>query len=98
MKPGSFFFQAAWPGMYVPLGVRNPLFIDAVGTNEQTRPEDVDVAIRQLQEREVRYVLWSKRLDLRHSGNSLAPLQTYLLNRYELVRVFASEDELWERK
>jgi hypothetical protein len=98
VKPGGFFFQAAWPGMYVPLGLRNPLFIDAVGTNEQTRPEDVDVAVRQLQEREVRYILWSKRLDLRHSGNSLAPLQTYLLNRYALVRVFSSEDELWERK
>jgi hypothetical protein len=98
VKPEDFFFQAAWPGMYVPLGLRNPLFIDAVGTNEQTRPEDVDVAVRQLQEREVRYILWSKRLDLRHSGNSLAPLQTYLLNRYALVRVFSSEDELWERK
>lgn len=98
VKPGSFFFQAAWPGMYVPLGLHNPLFIDAVGPNEQTRPVDVDVAIRQLQEREVRYVLWSKRLDIRHSGNSLAPLQTYLFDRYELVRVFSSQDELWERK
>jgi hypothetical protein len=102
VKPGNFFFQAAWPGMYVPLGVRNPLFIDAVGPNEQTRPEDVDLAIRQLQERDVRYVLWSKRLDRQtpglNSGNSLGPLRTYLHNQYGLVRTFPSEDELWERK
>jgi hypothetical protein len=102
VEPGSFFFQAAWPGMYVPLGLRNPLFLDAVGPNEQTRPEDVDLAIRQLREREVRYVLWSKRLDSqdagRHSANALAPLKVYLFHRYELVQVFPSADELWERK
>jgi hypothetical protein len=102
VEPGSFFFQAAWPGMYVPLGLRNPLFLDAVGPNEQTRPEDVDLAIRQLREKEVRYVLWSKRLDSqdagRHSANALAPLKVYLFHRYELVQVFPSADELWERK
>jgi hypothetical protein len=101
-KPGDFFFQAAWPGMYIPLGLRNPLFLDAVGPNQQTRPEDVKLAIDQLDQKSVRYVLWSKRLDTADvdpkTENSLGPLKAYLLERYELVKVFSGEDELWERK
>jgi hypothetical protein len=100
-KPGDFFFQAAWPGMYVPLGLRNPLFLDAVGTNQQTRPEYVDLAIQQLEERKVRYVLWSKRLDNpdvdHNAGNPLVPLEVYLVNRYQRVKMFP-DDEVWERK
>jgi hypothetical protein len=101
-KPGDFFFQAEWPGMYVPLALRNPLYLDAVGTNQQTRPEDIAVAIRQLEERKVRYVLWSKRLDnpdaSRNTANPLVPLKAYLLSRYDLVENFPGEGELWQRK
>jgi hypothetical protein len=101
-KPGDFFFQADWPGMYVPLALRNPLYLDAVGTNQQTRPEDIDLAIRQLEERKVRYVLWSKRLDnsefSRDAANPLVPLKAYLLSRYVLVEDFPGPEELWQRK
>jgi hypothetical protein len=101
-KPGEFFFQAAWPGTYVPLGLRNPLFVDVVGPDEQTRPEDVDLAIRQLEQKRVRYVLWSERLDTTsrdHSSEShLGPLQGYLRSRYNPVATFADQDEVWERK
>jgi hypothetical protein len=101
-KPGDFFFQAEWPGMYVPLALRHPLYLDAVGTNQQTRPEDVDLAIRQLEERKVRYVLWSKRLDnpdaSRDTANPLVPLKAYLLGRYDPVENFPGEGELWQRK
>jgi hypothetical protein len=101
-KPGDFFFQADWPSMYVPLALRNPLFLDTVGTNQQTRPEYVDLAIRQLEERKVRYVLWSKRLDdpdsVRDAANPLAPLKAYLLSRYDSVEDFPGPEELWQRK
>jgi hypothetical protein len=101
-KPGDFFFQAEWPGMYVPLALRNPLYLDTVGTNQQTRPEDVALAIRQLEERKVRYVLWSKRLGEADSSpdaaNPLVPLKTYLFNRYDLVEDFPGHEELWQRK
>ena len=101
-KPGDFFFQSDWPGMYVPLALRNPLYLDTVGTNQQTRPEYVDLAIRQLEERKVRYVLWSRRLDspdsVRDAANPLAPLKAYLLSRYDPVEDFPGPEELWQRK
>jgi hypothetical protein len=102
-KPGEFFFQAAWPGLYIPLALRNPLFLDAAGTNEQTRPEDVDLAIRQLDQKEVRYILWSQRLDSIPLGHPeqdhLGPLRGYLRERYTLIKTFAgTPDEVWRRK
>ena len=101
-QPGEFFFQAAWPGMYVPLGLRNPLFLDAVGATDQTRPEYVELATRQLEEKKVRFVMWSERLDdprlVRSSEFHLEPLRAYLHNRYTRVMFFPSQDEVWERK
>ncbi len=101
--PEEFFLQAAWPGIYVPLELRNPLFLDAVGTNEQTRPEYIDLAIRQLEDKKVRYVLWSVRLDHPDSSrlleDHLVPLRAYLHLRYSHVATFSSQqDEVWERK
>jgi hypothetical protein len=29
-RPGDTVFQAAWPGIYLPLHLRNPLFIDVL--------------------------------------------------------------------
>jgi hypothetical protein len=101
-RPGEFFFQAIWPGMYLPLDLRNPLFLDAAGTNEQTRPEYIELAIQQLEEKKVRYVLWSQRLDdanAVHPGEDhLGPLRAYLHNRYNRVRIFPDRDEVWERR
>jgi hypothetical protein len=100
--PGEYFFQAAWPGVYIPLALRNPLYLDAVGTNDETRPEYVELAIQQLEEKKVRYVLWSERLDqanpVRSSEDHIAPLRAYLNSRYDRVRIFADQDEMWERK
>jgi Dolichyl-phosphate-mannose-protein mannosyltransferase len=101
-QPGEFLFQAAWPGLYVPLGLRNPLFLDAAGTDEETRPEEIDLAIRQLDEKAVRYVVWSQRLDAVRPGHAeeyhLEPLRRYLRERYTLVKSFANADELWQRR
>ena len=102
-SPGQFFFQAAWPGMYVPLQLRNPVFLDVVGTGDGTRPQYVDQAIQQLETKRVRYVLWSARLgDLdnheRPQVDHLAPLRVYLRKRYERVQVFSDQDEVRERK
>jgi hypothetical protein len=101
-RPGEFFFQAIWPGMYLPLDLRNPLFLDAAGTNEQTRPEYVELAIGQLEEKKVRYVVWSQRLDdanpLHAGEDHLGPLRAYLHSRYNCVRIFPDRDEVWERR
>lgn len=62
-RPGEFFFQPAWPESYVPLGLRNPTFVDSLIANEETRPEFVGLAIQQIDRRQVKYILWSRRLN-----------------------------------
>jgi hypothetical protein len=55
-----------------------------------------------LEERKVRYVLWSRRLDnpdsVRDPANPLAPLKAYLLSGYDPVEDFPGPEELWQRK
>jgi hypothetical protein len=102
-KPGDFVFQAGWPGLYIPLALRNPLFLDVVGTSDQTRPEQIDLTIRQLDQSQVRYILWSQRLDVVPPGHPeqyhLEPLRQYLRERYTLAKTFAeTADEVWQRK
>jgi len=100
-KPGQFFFQAAGPGIYLPLQLRNPLFMDAVETNQQTRPEYIQLAIQQLEAKQVKLVLWSPRLDNADDDpteEAIAPLRSYLRGRYIRVQVFSDQDVVWERK
>jgi len=102
-SPGQFFFQAAWPGMYLPLQLRNPVFLDAVGTGDGTPPQYVQQAIQQLEEKRVQYVVWPARLDYPDNRqcpetDHLAPLRAYLRRRYERVQIFSDEVEARERK
>jgi hypothetical protein len=99
--PGDYFFQAAWPGLYIPLGLRNPLFLDTVGTIDQTRPDDIAAAIRQLDQRQVRYILWSARLDASEPprpGDHLEPFRVYLHSHYDPVKSLNAGDTIWARK
>ncbi len=96
--PGQFFLQADWPGMYLPLRLRNPLFVDAITPGEETRPEDVAAAIEQLQQKRVQYILWRARLEsAAFSRDSVFPLRTYLHLNYTQVHTFADGDMIWER-
>ena len=102
-KPGRSMFQAAGPGIYIPLQIRNSVFLDAVETNQQTRPEHIERTIHDLEVKEVQFVLWSHRLDDtdqfdRPTENTINPLRDYVRERYVRVQVFADRDELWERK
>jgi hypothetical protein len=36
-RSGDFLFEAPWPGMYIPLGLRNPVFLDTAGTMLNSR-------------------------------------------------------------
>ncbi len=92
--------------MYLPLHLRNPLFIDQVLPGMGNRPEEIALAIRQLEEKRVRYVLWAPRLDLAEGrsvhaqGNvedNVEPLREYLHVRYSQVIVFPDGDEIWQR-
>jgi hypothetical protein len=99
--PGDFFLQAAWPGLYVPLDLRNPVYADAFRANSETRPEFVAEAIDALERRPVHYILWTPRLngpDLVQPGvDFLAPLRAFLQTHYHRVFVFSDLDEVWEK-
>jgi hypothetical protein len=102
-KPGDFFFQPAWHDAYFPLELRNPVFQDGLIANEETRPEYIDLTMRQLDSKQVKYIVWSPRLNTpndpgRPWEDHLGPFRTYLENRYTRVRSFSDRDELWERK
>jgi len=100
--PGDFFFQAAWQDTYIPLALRNPVFLDILLANEESRPEYVELMMRQLDRKQVKYILWSPRLDqpddpVRPWEDHLGPFRRYLKAHYQRVQVFADGDEVWQR-
>ncbi len=100
-KPGDFFFQAGWPGMYIPLGLRNPLFLDKGGT--MLNPRWAQRAVDELSAKQVRYVFWVPQLDYpvdphRLWATHIVPLRNYLHATYRCVHVFPDGEEAWERK
>jgi Dolichyl-phosphate-mannose-protein mannosyltransferase len=101
-QPGDYFFQAIWPGLYFPLQLRNPLYVDTVWPNEESRPEFIDLAIRQLDLHPTRYILWSHSIDgpepAKQSSDHLPPLRAYLRDHYRAIEEFPDGAELWERK
>jgi hypothetical protein len=77
--------------------------MDAVETNQQTRPEQIERAVQQLEAKKLQFVLWSPRLDAadqfdRSTEQTIAPLRNYIRERYVCVQIFSDQDELWERK
>jgi Dolichyl-phosphate-mannose-protein mannosyltransferase len=100
-RPGEYFFQAPWPGMYIPLGLRNPVFLDTAGT--MFSPQWVERAIQQLEAKQVNYIVWAPRLDYPVDPRNprtanIIPLRTYVHTRYRLSEVFQDGDEVWERR
>ncbi len=100
-EPEQFFFHAAGPSIYLPLQLRNPVFLDAVETNQQTRPEYIKLAIQQLEAKQVKFILWSPQLDYADdyaTEEAIAPLRNYLREKYVRAQVFSDQDTVWERK
>jgi 4-amino-4-deoxy-L-arabinose transferase-like glycosyltransferase len=102
-KPGDFLFQAGWLNVYPPLELRSPVFVDGLWANEVTRPEYVDLTIRQLEERQVKYILISPWLEApenpkRPWEDHLGSFRAYVKDRYVFVRRFPDGDEIWERR
>jgi hypothetical protein len=100
-QPNDEFFQAAFPGVYVPLALSNPVYLDVLETDDQTRPEYIERSIAQLEAKNVRFILWSPRLDVPDqlhgaSAYHLAPFRDFLARRYGLVHVFSDGDQLWQ--
>jgi hypothetical protein len=101
-KPEDFFFQAAWTSFYLPLRLRNPVFLDLLESSAITSPEYVELTIQQLETRRVHYILWPPRLDAPDAfyGQKqyyLGPFRDYLQTHYHLMWSFSDNEEMWER-
>ena len=101
-KPEEFFFQAGWTNLYLPLHLRNPFFVDVLEDTALTDENDVQLTVRQMETKQVRYVLWSPRLNAPYSffgpeQYHLAAFRDYLHAHYHLVRTFSDSDEVWEK-
>jgi hypothetical protein len=104
-RPGDLFFEPQWPGVYLPLLLRSPIYAEGLGATEETRPEFVGEAIQQLEAKQVRFILWSPRLIAAQAAEPnasradvLAPLRAFMNERYTRVWVFPDRDEMWERR
>jgi Dolichyl-phosphate-mannose-protein mannosyltransferase len=102
-RPGDFFFQPAWPGVYLPLYLQSPTYAEAFNVTDETRPEYVTRSIDEVEARQVRYILWAPRLngprDAAHPESyHLTPFRDYMQKHYRMVWVFPDRDEVWERQ
>ena len=94
--PGQFFFQAGWPGLYLPLALRNPVFLDELDTSYQTPLEYVELSVGQLEAKRVRYILWLPQLE--SPEFPFMAVRKLLADRYQRVWTFSDRNEVWERK
>ena len=102
-QPGDLFLQAGWPGMYIPLGLRNPLYVATVDYLDATRPGDIELSVSQMKSKHVEYVLWTKHLDSRCNpgkpcNDYLFLFREYVHKSYTCVHVFPDGDTLWRKK
>ena len=100
-REGELFFQAGWPGVYLPLKVRNPIYFPTVTRPDGVRDRDVAAIIQQMRVSRVPYVLWTHALDENcefvRCNDYLLDLRAYLLSSYVRVRTFDDGDVLWMR-
>jgi hypothetical protein len=98
---GELFLQAGWPGVYIPLQVRSPLYMPTLTPWDGVLDTDIQPAIEQMKARRVRYVLWTHYLDrgcaLDSCTDQLSIFRTYLKSYYQLARTFDDGDILWQK-
>jgi hypothetical protein len=98
---GEFFLQAGWPGVYMPLQERSPIYMPTLTRWDGVLDEDIKPAVEQMKAQEVRYVLWTHALDDGCAFNScsdqLSIFRTYLESSYRPVRTFDDGDVLWQK-
>jgi len=104
-SPGDLFFQAQWIYLYptLTLELRSPAFVEDLRPSEATRPEYVELTVRQVEQQQVKYILWSPRLvsldePHRYGQDHLGLFRTFLTSNYRRVQVFSDRDEIWERR
>jgi hypothetical protein len=76
--------------MYLPLGLRNPVFMWDVASSSVEPTAYVALCIRQLEEKHVELIVESP-------ADSLPEFRAFLVNRYRLIRRFSDGNEVWQR-
>jgi len=99
--PGDLLLQTAWLNTYFPLKLRSPVFVDTLSPGEDSRPEQVDLTVRQLAQKQVKYILWTpEREDPNYAayyrGERLGPFRAYMVAHYTRIHVFSDQDEIWQ--
>jgi hypothetical protein len=90
-RPRDYLFQAEWPGVYLPLELRNPAYLDVVASEGANDLGYLALATRELEDKRVRYIVESPAF-------AVPQFHEYLETRYRLVHTFPDRDEVWERK
>jgi hypothetical protein len=87
--------------MYLPLKLRNPTPVEALGPSEYTRPEQVAAVIRALEKDRVPLLILRRSMYVPHAlgyaADHLRLFQEYLYRNYRLTKTFSTGDEVWER-
>lgn len=97
--PGDFFFEAFSIGLYLPLGLHSPVYMDYLRQSNLTRPEFLANAIHELQANRVRCVVLLPESQITFDpaqGHVLDPLYDWVEGHYRLVQSFPNGDQLWE--
>ncbi|MBB6146583.1 hypothetical protein HNQ77_004562 [Silvibacterium bohemicum] len=100
-KPGDYLLQALWLNLYLPLELRSPVFVDGLLSGEVTRPEFVDLSVRQLKSKRVKYIVLTPWIASATDPpppweNHLGPFEDYVHNHYSFVYRFPDQDEVWQ--
>jgi hypothetical protein len=99
--PGEFFLQAGWPGVYLPLQLRNPIYWPTLAREDGFTNKNIESAIQQMKAHPVRYVLWTRTLDrgcgLTPCLDDLTPFRTYRNASYRPTHTFEDGDVLWQK-
>jgi hypothetical protein len=97
-EPGDYFFDD--PQICFALRLRDPSRVPFLRPTDYTRPEEVEDAIRALEQHRVRFVNWYAGLDdeiTDPAGDHLGPLRAYLRKHYHVAVSFSNSDQIWER-
>jgi hypothetical protein len=92
-QPGQFLLQVGWSGVYLPLAVYNPLFLDDIDTGDA---RGAQMSIDRLEAKHVQYVLWSQPAD--SSRDSVPIFRNLLEKHYRKAWRFSDGDEVWQRE
>lgn len=97
--PTDKVFEAAYPGIYLPLGVVNPVYADGVLPNRLTPVESIERTLATLRRDRVRFIIWNSALDERpapETRQAFEDFREYVRKDYVVVFTTAAGEQILE--